>query len=691
MQKDLFHADQNYAWVLELSKKLLAHESNGEKANKTEHQINTRLFNNAFCGLLLLGYPYEISDMEAAPYFILSIDDMEYSCPVMTVSNVLREEFNQVAPDATAFIPTKGKEKRAKKTAVSENVIAHQTEHDKQNNSLLGNRHRNPENKIPETNTEDLTVDNPTGNPKGESEPERVEKAKPEPPLAPSYTAKTEKETAPSHIPDVKNHSDENKASKTPKEHNRIEPVSGALMSAGYPDLEDLSCFFTAGRNKVQDLGAEHQHDATGNKRTENRQKHNDSKEQSDITEDGAPQTDMKITPNSIVSEKTPKDPVIPPPIDNTAVLSEEDSEGNRAENIKEPENSTAQPIQDINPHIMETPHKDDADQETKEDYPHPLPSGQYFRPRAYHTVSVSEEKGDNKETVSEAPKPTEQKKGLFKLFRRDKEDKGDNQDSGSANDGHASAETTDLPSAAEPAVTETPTLTVPETGTATEMYDYSQDGGQLFQHIHQVTIKPRFGDAVVSRARFIIWPTRVITMHTGTTFADFLVHVTDTYGNEQIFCTNSKIKQLGMMVDGKQYLVYGIWNNSVFESHVVLDGKSGSMFRMEEEVQKQEPDSNFGDSFLDQFRYEHKGQPFHFIVPFLNGNRGELNIPIVGFVSIDGKKYALERCEGNTLQYRTRANAEKIIRGHWEKGTFVFTIDDATKLLWEDSPDPVI
>lgn len=691
MQKDLFHADQNYAWVLELSKKLLAHESNGEKVNKTEHQINTRLFNNAFCGLLLLGYPYEISDVESAPYFTLSIDNMEYSCPVMTVSNVLREEFNQVAPDAAVFIPTKGKEKRTKKTTVSENAIAHQTEHDKQNNSLFSSKHTDPADKTPETNMKDLTVDNPMGNPKGESEPEKVEKAKPEPPLDSGYTAKTEKETAPSHIPDVKNHSDENKASKIPKEHNRSEPVSSALMSVGYPDLEDLSCFFTAGRNKVQDLGAEHEYDAAGNKRTENMQKLNDIKEQSDITEDGVPQTDTEITSNNIVSENTSKEPVISPPIGNTAILSEEDNEDNRTENTKEPEHSAVQPVQDINPHIVETSNKDDADQETKGDWPHPLPSGQYFRPKAYHAVSAFEEKGDNKETVSEAPKPTEQKKGLFKLFRRDKEDKGDNQNSGSANDGHASTETTGLPSVAEAVLTETPTLTAPETGTAAEMYDYSQDGGQLFQHIHQVTIKPRFGDAVVSRARFIIWPTRIITMHTGTAFADFLVHVTDASGNEQIFCTDSKIKQLGMTVDGKQYLVYGIWNNSVFESHVVLDGKSGSMFRMEEEVQKQEPDNNFGDSFLDQFRYEHKGQPFHFIVPFLNGNRGELNIPIVGFVSIDGKKYALERCEGNTLQYRTRANAEKIIRGHWEKGTFVFTIDDITKLLWEDSPDPVI
>ena len=212
-----------------------------------------------------------------------------------------------------------------------------------------------------------------------------------------------------------------------------------------------------------------------------------------------------------------------------------------------------------------------------------------------------------------------------------------------------------------------------------------------MFQHVHQVVIKPRFGEAVVSRARFIIWPTRIISMHPGNTFADFLVHITDSAGNEQILCTDNKVKQLGVTVDGKQYLVYGIWNNSVFESHVVLDGKSASMFRMEEEVQKQEPDGNYGDAFLDQFRYEHKGQPFHFIVPFLNGNRGELNIPIVGFVSIDGKKYALERCEGNTLQYRTRSNTEKIIRGHWEKGKFIFTIDDTTKLLWENSPEPMI
>ena len=82
---DLFHAAQHYAWILELSQKLLMHEANGERFNKTEYQINTRLFNNAFCGLLKLGYPYEISEVEQIHYFIFSIDGKQYSLSLIHI------------------------------------------------------------------------------------------------------------------------------------------------------------------------------------------------------------------------------------------------------------------------------------------------------------------------------------------------------------------------------------------------------------------------------------------------------------------------------------------------------------------------------------------------------------------------------------------------------------------------------
>ena len=111
----------------------------------------------------------------------------------------------------------------------------------------------------------------------------------------------------------------------------------------------------------------------------------------------------------------------------------------------------------------------------------------------------------------------------------------------------------------------------------------------------------------------------------------------------------------------------------------VRLDGRTDSMFQIDDEVNKEEPEDNFSNTYLDQFRLERKGQPKHFIVPFKNNNRGEKNIPIVGYVEVNRKRYPLERRDGNTLSYRY-SGGERIIKGHWEEGTFKFTVEDANR-----------
>ena len=682
---DLFHAAQHYAWILELSQKLLMHEANGERFNKTEYQINTRLFNNAFCGLLKLGYPYEISEVEQIHYFIFSIDGKQYSCPLTTVSNVLRDEFDQIAPDAAAFIPQKKKEKRMKKiteskkedsNTQSENELLKKVSKDENNSDSADH--------IPKT--EDLSM-----------VPDMKQQDNPEPKKSDSdknmHTIVTKQEGDPTHNyqenPSIHGES-------SPQVHNKKnqkEQASGILMRNEYTDLNDISFPLSAGRKKVQNLGTEEKtnEDSFICEPKAERKEDNVSLKQIDTVKNQPPQMAEEAALNDVVSESLNIEPSNPPQMDDDFMLPPENGDEDEL-TVQEPVISVSQPLQERKSSTVEETSAVQSEQTEEIKEVHPLSSGQYFKPKMHPVMSEPVEEKNDTVILPETPKSAEGKRGLFKMFRREKENKHENtlekEDEGSVTQSILPVNTTTIPSPIETVVDGTPE---PEQQGVKEIYDYSQDSGQLFQHVHQVVIKPRFGEAVVSRARFIIWPTRIISMHPGNTFADFLVHITDSAGNEQILCTDNKVKQLGVTVDGKQYLVYGIWNNSVFESHVVLDGKSASMFRMEEEVQKQEPDGNYGDAFLDQFRYEHKGQPFHFIVPFLNGNRGELNIPIVGFVSIDGKKYALERCEGNTLQYRTRSNTEKIIRGHWEKGKFIFTIDDTTKLLWENSPEPMI
>lgn len=221
----------------------------------------------------------------------------------------------------------------------------------------------------------------------------------------------------------------------------------------------------------------------------------------------------------------------------------------------------------------------------------------------------------------------------------------------------------------------------VPE---AVKTESYNHDGGKIFSHIHQVVLKKQFGNSSTGPYRFIFWPLRIIELQSKKTWADFLVHVTDQNGNETLLCTDGTYKELIIKADGKEFNVYATWTNGIFDSHVSLHGKTASIYTIEEEVYREEPEDVKHDSFLDQFRLERKGQPKHFIVPFKNNNRGELNIPIVGCVELGGKRYPLDRREENTLRYRYNGN-DKIIRGHWEKGLFQFSVDDANRFIWEE------
>lgn len=212
----------------------------------------------------------------------------------------------------------------------------------------------------------------------------------------------------------------------------------------------------------------------------------------------------------------------------------------------------------------------------------------------------------------------------------------------------------------------------------------HGQDGGVPFMHIHYVVIKRRFGDEIIANYRFIFWPTRIVEKYPKKTWGDFLVHVTnmDTM-EETITCTDHKMKELTVEADQKEFSVFCFWNAGTFESHVVLCGKTDSMFRMEERVDKKEPE-NMEDSYLEQFRYEKKGQPKLFVAPFRGNNRGEKQIPILGCVEIRDQRFPLERLDKNRIGYRCHGEL-KIIQGHWENGSFVFVIEDGDPIEWEE------
>lgn len=96
MISSLFFAVHRYAWVLETAGKLLkTPAAHGEEVSKVEYQINTRIYNNAFCGLIRNGYPFAY-DSENGDFLSLLIDGSAYRCPSNSVKNILREEYQMV-------------------------------------------------------------------------------------------------------------------------------------------------------------------------------------------------------------------------------------------------------------------------------------------------------------------------------------------------------------------------------------------------------------------------------------------------------------------------------------------------------------------------------------------------------------------------------------------------------------------
>lgn len=108
MSELLFSRMQSYAWVLYYAKWLLGEEKNCS-VSKLEHQMNTRIYNNSFCGLLKNGYPYAEVIQNGTSFLNLVIDGATYQCPTNTAANILRMDF---AAPATGVLNPAASEKR---------------------------------------------------------------------------------------------------------------------------------------------------------------------------------------------------------------------------------------------------------------------------------------------------------------------------------------------------------------------------------------------------------------------------------------------------------------------------------------------------------------------------------------------------------------------------------------------------
>lgn len=719
MIKDLFYAPQIYAQALECGRKLLEKENADRESSTVEHQINTRIYNNAFCGLLRFGYYYEIEKNEAGDPVMMQMEigGVVYRCPYKSAQTILRNEFESVLNSEPKV---QNKETAERKPNFKENGKNKENAvNNRKNRQDQPAAKKDVQTAVPKINADAKQKETAVDATQTVFEKTMGERIIPTTPLpmnvkkdrSPAENKEQEKDIPKAAVEAVNMDEKQNTEqavlqqdpeNKAPVLDKLTEPTNNSDHMDENPEMTpDISDEVEKDSidqplEEYQNVPAVDVPEGTALKVDVIKSElETDSKETSE--ENTAKQEEPAAADEEDKEDEVDYSPLDPPEV--------EDEPSADSEALKTEEDAQQELGNDTEPEDLFQPKKPESEPVA----PDPsIAKPDSFAETSQKTITKSEEKrGGFFEKIFGKNRSHEEKKEVVEEdipeFQPNTQAMPTDHDDQKP-EMHEASKTSPLPVEDNFSKTEDDT---PEDTYVMEKhagqqepdildlgsevsdepeapaYDYSQDGGELFQHIHNVIVKPKFGDAVLSQVRFIIWPTRVIEHYPGQAFADILVHVTDKDGVEHVYCTDGTQKQIRIITsDKKEFNVYGIWDNEQFCSYVTLAGRTESQNRMEETTQEIVPEGTVTDAFLDQFRLERKNQPGHFVVPFKNQNCGELNIPIIGYVELKGKKYPLERREGNMLRYRYNAN-EKIIRGHWEKGSFQFGLEDATKIDW--------
>lgn len=197
---------------------------------------------------------------------------------------------------------------------------------------------------------------------------------------------------------------------------------------------------------------------------------------------------------------------------------------------------------------------------------------------------------------------------------------------------------------------------------------------GERICHTHYVMLKKTYGTQVTGPYMIQVWPTEVIEMHPDKVPSAIFVRAKAPNGTVICKTGDGHIKYVVLEIDRKQFNVFGFWENGSFITEVVMINTTASMYTMNEEVEKECPEQ-VSDTFLDQFRSREPRRPEFFVVPVENVSHGDPFVPIAAFARVGDKNYVISnKGEGNALRF-TYANELSEISGRWEDGKFAFTI----------------
>lgn len=79
----------------------------GSEDLKTDYQITTRLYSNAFAGLIRLGLMPGCEDRDGTAFLMFELEGRGHSCPARTIKNILKSDFaavEEAVPEAARLI-----------------------------------------------------------------------------------------------------------------------------------------------------------------------------------------------------------------------------------------------------------------------------------------------------------------------------------------------------------------------------------------------------------------------------------------------------------------------------------------------------------------------------------------------------------------------------------------------------------
>lgn len=675
---DILKQEQKTYIILALSNQL-KETSAGNEEKKVDYQIASRIYANAFASLLRDGCEPNYVESKGMAILTLELEDRVYECPARTIKNILKAEFVAFEEKLPDIVPL---------LAAEEQRIAEEQKNRKKQSKKPKNMEmsavpvsdKNLSDASPdEKKTSEAVPDMKSKEEDGKQSSDKEPEAEHPDPVKPTKLADSglvgdfrepvqKKKTAPDSNPKSDDSGDsvgekngEGQKPLSAKNNNDVS-VSGINTDPVLPSIpKDASSikltnsadndFSTSGEPQKQDT------DSDDEKKTD--ESIQESVEENETASGNVSSGNADIL-GTATQEAEPIDFEGKDPDGKETAKNTEDIPANTKDTDVETEKTGKRELKEEESISLEAG-EDSANL-------HPVHA---FRPKEARIqtepaiTSVDEEPKESEKTpevaqkTKEAEKTLPKKEGLFaKFFPKNKSQeikKVIPEETPAAPDKTGTEEVED----SEPDV-------IPEIA--------EEIPGTMIRHTHVITLKKTYGTQVAGPYVIHIWPTEVIEMNPDKVPCGIFVRAESPNGKIELKVNEGRTKFISLIVDDKQFNIFGSWQHGQFISEVSAINKTASVYTMNEHVEKVCPETAV-DAMLDQFRSREPRKPEFFVVPIESINHGEDAIPIAAYVRVNEKNYVINKKGKGNFLYFTYANELSEISGRWKDGKFEFTI----------------